>query len=63
MIVISHAAVKADLVIYTEIRLSESKQVSLPCAVFIFCLVLFSFLYVMFYCDYVRVEKCPVILL
>jgi len=48
MMVTSHAVVKTVLVIYNEIRLSESTEVSLPCAVFIFCLVLFSFLYLMF---------------
>jgi hypothetical protein len=46
-LIISHAAVKAVLVIYIENRLSEPIQVPLPCAVFIFCLVPFLFLSLM----------------
>jgi uncharacterized membrane protein len=47
MVIISHAVVKAVLVIYIENRLSEPKQVPLPCLVFILCLVVFIFLYLM----------------
>jgi hypothetical protein len=47
MVIISLAVVKSVLVIYIENRLSEPTQVPLPCAGFIFCLVLFSLLYLM----------------